>query len=267
MPQLTTRGVIHRGALLGALWLAACSFQNFDSLSNGGTGSLGTAGSAGAATSGTGGDAGSSGAGGAGGSGGNGGTRPDTGGTGGSAGTAGRSGAGGAGPGGPGNGPGGNGSVPTDAGATGNLFADPGFELGHLAWKQFGTTRLTDVPGEGRNGTKALRSDNRADDYAGPSTTIAPPLTEAGAVYRVEGWVRMLEGSASVRMTVKTVCGSDEPAYVTLDTQVVNATDYTLLSANVTVATCTLTEYLVYFEGPDPGVSFYLDDVGLYPVQ
>jgi hypothetical protein len=76
----------------------------------------------------------------------------------------------------------------------------------------------------------------------------------------------MVDTPASVRMTVKTVCGSDEAAYVTLDTQAANETDYTLLSANVTVPTCTLTEYVVYFEGPDPGVSFYLDDVGLYAV-
>jgi hypothetical protein len=211
--------------------------------------------------------AGAGGSSGTGGSGGSGGTPPDIGGAGGSAGTAGRSGAGGSQSGGSGSGNAGNGSVPNDAGVTGNLFPDPGFELGHVGWGPFGTTTIVDVAGEGRNGTKCVEATDRVQAYAGPSRSIKPPFTEPGQTYRVEGWVRAGVGTPTISMTVKTLCDGETEIYTVVNNVAASATEYKELSGNFSVPTCTLTEYVVYFEGPVAGESFYVDDVGLYLVQ
>jgi hypothetical protein len=220
-----------------ALLVSACSLQNFDELSED-NGSLGASGGAAGASSG--GAAGASS-----GAGGN---------AGGPSGASGSMNAGGD--------AGAEGAI--DAGGRLNLLDDPGFEGGHLGWIAFGGSAIVDVAAEGRGGSRCISSINRTQTFEGPSRNIQP-LVEAGGIYWLEAWVRVGTGEQPVSLSLKTVCEGLAESYAPIVSVFAGADDWTQLAGRFTTPTCPLVEFTFYVEGPASGISFYVDDVGLYP--
>jgi hypothetical protein len=247
--------------------VSACSLQDFDALSSGESG-LGASGSGTGGSAGRGGTSGAS----AGGNpaGGDGGTAPGAG--------SGGSGSGGDGNGGAPNGGSGGGNAGgtagtqtlPDGGARLNVLSDPGFEGGHVGWIRFGNADILDVDGEGRDGSRCIHVVNRTVSFEGPASPPLESLLEAGLRYRAEAWVRIEAGSDTVGISLKSVCTETGEDYLQLTTSPVDDTDWSFLAGEFTVpaaAECTLTELRFYIEGPDAGISFYVDDVGLYLVE
>jgi hypothetical protein len=222
-----------------ALLVSACSLQNFDELSDG-LGSRGASG--GASGNGSGGASGN-------------GALPPNGGASGSS-TDGASGSGGMSAGASGD---------ADAGERRNLIPDPGFEAGHQGWIAFGGSAIVDVDSQGREGSRCISSIDRTETFEGPSLDIEA-LVEADATYWLEAWVRVSAGTQRLSLSLKTVCEGLDATYAPIVSDFAGDDEWTELSGQFTTPTCALIEFAFYVEGPASGVSFYVDDVGLYPV-
>ncbi len=156
-----------------------------------------------------------------------------------------------------------------DAGVGPNLFSDPGFEVAHVGWVGFGDSSIVDVVGEGLLGSRCISSVDRTETFEGPSHRLEA-LVQPGESYLVEASVRTGAGAAAMRISLKQACEGSDETYPLVATGSANNADWLHLEGTFTVpaaASCTLTEYLVYIEGPESGVSFFVDDVGLYLAQ
>jgi Carbohydrate binding domain len=150
-----------------------------------------------------------------------------------------------------------------DAGTTLNLLSNPGFEFGHAGWIAFGGSAIVDVEGAGRDGSRCISSVNRSQTFEGPARDIASPVV-GGNNYFLEAWVRMTTGQQPISISVKTACQGQTESYSPIVSGSANADEWTRFAGEFTAPTCALKELRFYVEGPPAGVSFYVDDAGLY---
>jgi hypothetical protein len=252
------------------LTAAACTTVNVDPIpAEGGTGGAlpvagagGTGGSAGASGGGSG---ASSGSGGAGGSGtGSGGTGGSTGGTtgiivvgaGGSA----------------------NGGSDGDAGveqgdgaapAVVNLISNSDFEAGLPPWsaKFGGTLALTTEPVY--RGAHSAKLTGRTEDYQGVFHDITGLITP-GATYTATAFAYTSNGTAAtalLKLTARLLClGLGGETYLTIRSLTSSVTNWSELTGQLPIPTpdaCSVTEAILYVEGPASGFDLYVDDVTL----
>jgi hypothetical protein len=157
-----------------------------------------------------------------------------------------------------------------------NLFADPSFESGKGDWTTLGGAVLVPTASSSHTGEHSLLCAGRTETWEGPAIE-ALPLVERGKTYVVSGWVR-LNGGTSAGLTIvrKAACLSDAGVaetdqsviYGPLGSDLVRNDRWSqVVSTSFTVPDCELSTFLISFEGPRPGESFYLDDVSLTPYE
>lgn len=142
-----------------------------------------------------------------------------------------------------------------------NLIPDGTFESNIGAWFTWDGT-LSRTTSRAHGGVASLVSTNRSGN--GPIARSLLGLVEPGETYQVNFWVSIGNAeSANVNMTRKFSCeGNDEYAWVVNPTPVSDGS-WVQLTGTLAVPSCSLTDALVYVEGPAGGIDLYIDDVSL----
>jgi len=146
----------------------------------------------------------------------------------------------------------------------GNLVTNEGFEYGSAeGWNTSGAA-IGAQSDTVRSGEFAARAANRTANWDGIGQDLTARATN-GAAWTCSGWMR-LEGAASAPVGM-TLLVRDQAGDHYTGIHWTTATDegWIPLSGPVTVNwTGTLELVRLYFEGPDPGIDYLLDDVACY---
>lgn len=146
-----------------------------------------------------------------------------------------------------------------------NLLQNPGFEEGPSRWTLVGNPVLTIVTDQPRSGNFCLHVTSRDTDlWEGPGYRLLS-VVETGATYDFVVWARMETGEAFMGVTHKYRCIQDttEGTYDNVASSVPVGSEWSEITAIVTVPTCELAESLIYLEGAPVGENFYIDDTSL----
>ena len=142
-----------------------------------------------------------------------------------------------------------------------NLLINPDFELGNTTgWTDWGCN-LTATQDQVFSGNYSAFVSNRTQSWQGPVQSLLGVL-EDGKTYTISGWVR-LENSPVEKFGI-TISQTDSNGTKFTAINFSNGYDdqWIFLSGTFTLnVTGNLTRLDVYFEGPAPGVNFYVDDV------
>lgn len=143
-----------------------------------------------------------------------------------------------------------------------NILTNPGFESGITGWQARSCTiSASNTPV--RTGNYSGCSKNRTAAWQGIQQSVLNKMA-IGKTYQISGYVRISAPSDTVKVSVqKTVDGVT--SYTNVGVVTANNSDWTYVSGSYTLnAAGTLTELLVYFEGPASGVKLYVDDAVVY---
>jgi GH35 family endo-1,4-beta-xylanase len=148
-----------------------------------------------------------------------------------------------------------------------NLVTDGGFETGTAGWSSWIGSTLTTSTAQAHSGNQSMLAVGRSStgQFAVYSLT---GKVQTDTTYAVSAWT-YITGAANgtVRLAAKVACQGQSDTYPWLqnNTAVVPGT-WTQLSGNLVIpASCTPTDVAIFFEGTDPSVDVYLDDVKVIP--
>ena len=161
-----------------------------------------------------------------------------------------------------------------------NLITNPDFESGFSPWTAaFGGVMSTTID-QAHTGSQSGRVNSRSAAYQGAHYNLTSAVTP-GATYTVTAFGR-IDGSsapvpasnASLILTARIKCLGLTERYHTIKALTGNDTTWTELSGSLpvpsvptgtpTASSCTVTEILVYLEGPPAGFTIYIDDVSAF---
>jgi hypothetical protein len=144
-----------------------------------------------------------------------------------------------------------------------NILVNPDFENGTTGWNGR-SCQIEAVSTPVHSGSGCAKAFGRTDGWQGISQSILGKMAP-GKTYHISGWVRL--DNAPSDTVIVSIDLRDESGNKYPNVARVTATDsnWTLLSGDFTLsASGTLTGLDVYFEGPAPGVNFYVDDVNVF---
>ncbi|TVZ38845.1 GH35 family endo-1,4-beta-xylanase [Alteromonadaceae bacterium 2753L.S.0a.02] len=149
-----------------------------------------------------------------------------------------------------------------EQGSDTGLLSNPDFESGNTSgWFTWdGTLAIsTDVVYEGSN---ALLLTDRSGEGS-PAATSLMSVLSANTTYNLSLAVTTAGAETSpARAVLKTSCeGEDDQYSWVANTSSIVEGEWTVLSGEIAVPDCTLTDLLLYVEGPGAGVDLYLDNV------
>ncbi len=151
----------------------------------------------------------------------------------------------------------------SDSGSsTGNLITNPDLESGNTSgWTVNGIGTIAVSTAQKHNGSYSLYHTGRTAAWNGPLSNITSQV-QSGQTYNCSGWVRLdNNSSASIVMTIKKVDGNGT-SYTNVATGTGSNSSWVQLSGSYTLTVSgTLNELSIYFEGPDSGINYYVDDV------
>ena len=149
-----------------------------------------------------------------------------------------------------------------------NLLANPGFEVGDATgWVTNWGFNLTADPNEVHDGNYSGLASGRTASWQGAWQSLLG-LMDDGKTYRISGWV-MLQNATSDYVAL-TVAQTDSAGahYHGIDNG--TGTDEQWVHLDGTLALDVvgeLTGLHIYFEGPAPGINFYVDDAAVTEVM
>lgn len=144
-----------------------------------------------------------------------------------------------------------------------NVLVNPGFENGTEGWASRNAT-ITAVATPVHGGAQCAKVAGRSANWQGIKQSLFGKLVE-GVPYRISGWVRLANAS-SARVAVSVEQQDDSgTSYNGVASTTATDGDWAQLSGEFTLhRTGVLAVLDVYFEGPDSGVDFYVDEVSVY---
>jgi len=140
-----------------------------------------------------------------------------------------------------------------------NLLVNPGFEEGTTGWagrsSDFSTSTVS------RSGSYSGYTTNRSSTWQGIKQSLLGKMIP-GETYTISAWIK-LENSSSDQIVATFEQRDDRDVrYIRVDQATGYDSQWTRLSGRFSLDVVgTLTALDVYFEGPAPGINFYLDDV------
>lgn len=140
-----------------------------------------------------------------------------------------------------------------------NILTNPGFERGKEGWADR-TCAIEIVKSPVRSGECAVKVINRLANWQGVKQSVYEKMVD-GKTYKLSGWVRL--DNAKSDLVALTVEQQDDAGtkYIGIANCTANDTGWTYLSGEFTLKITGILSVLdVYFEGPAPGVNFYVDD-------
>ena len=149
------------------------------------------------------------------------------------------------------------------AGGDTNILVNPGFEAGTEGWTDR-VCSIAAVTSPVHSGSHSAKVSGRTATWQGIKQSVWGKMVE-GKPYRISGWVRLANASsATVALSFEQQDDSGTN-YHSIATATVTDRDWVQLSGDFTLrvnGTAAVLE--VYFEGPPPGVDFYVDDASVY---
>jgi glucuronoarabinoxylan endo-1,4-beta-xylanase len=144
-----------------------------------------------------------------------------------------------------------------------NILTNPGFERGKNGWFER-TCAIEAVSSPVHSGTGAIKVINRLMNWQGVKQSIFGKIIE-GKVYKVSGWVR-LDNAKHDTVAISVEQQDDSGTkYIGVARAVATDSAWVQLSGEFTLkVTGTLSVLDMYFEGPAPGINFYVDDAKVY---
>jgi glucuronoarabinoxylan endo-1,4-beta-xylanase len=144
-----------------------------------------------------------------------------------------------------------------------NILVNPGFENGTEGWGGRGC-RIEAVSTPVHSGSGSAKATGRDSNWQGVRQSVFDKMTD-GKTYKIQGWVR-LDNAPSDRVILSVEQQDDGGTnYHNIVSATVTDSNWTLLSGNFTLdVNGGLSVLDAYFDGPNPGVNFYVDDVNVY---
>ena len=151
----------------------------------------------------------------------------------------------------------------TSAYSDNNILTNPGFERGKEGWFDR-TCSIVWVSSPVHNGTGAGKAFQRLMNWQGIKQSIFGKLVP-GKPYKISGWVR-LDNAKNDTVAISVEQQDDAGTkYIGVARAAATDSGWTLLSGEFILrVTGTLAVLDMYFEGPAPGVNFYVDDASVY---
>lgn len=152
-------------------------------------------------------------------------------------------------------------ATPAKAAGT-NLIDNPGFESGTTqSWQSMGTATLAATTAQKNSGTYSALVSGRRDTWNGIAQSLLGKLS-AGKTYNIVGRVRLANSASdSVKISIKQTDANGE-TFTPVSSGPISNSDWTELRGSFTFnPSGTVTELLLYVEGPAASVNFYVDDV------
>ncbi len=156
--------------------------------------------------------------------------------------------------------------VPADPeGTPPNLLANSSFEAGTDGWFGFGIPSVTLGKRE-HTGDNALLASGRTDTWQGPAIDVTS-LVRSGFIYDASAFVSLKhdahDAPEPVQLSAKVTCDGQAPTFITIASGTAQRDDYTSLDGTLTLPLCTITEAILYVQGPPAGVDILIDDAAL----
>jgi glucuronoarabinoxylan endo-1,4-beta-xylanase len=144
-----------------------------------------------------------------------------------------------------------------------NILTNPGFERGKSGWFDR-TCAIEAVSSPVHSGTGAIKVIKRLANWQGVKQSVFGKLVE-GKIYKISGWVK-LDNAKSDTVALSFEQQDDSGTkYIGVARAAVTDSTWVLLSGEFTLnVKGTLSVIDMYFEGPAPGVNFYVDDAKVY---
>lgn len=144
-----------------------------------------------------------------------------------------------------------------------NILTNPGFETGTTAGWNAGGCSIAAVS-VSRSGSYGARVTNRSDTWSGIGQSLMDKISD-GQTCTVTAWVRTENvPEANISLTIHKVDGNGDTWTPVVWSRPCSNTGWTVLSGFYTLnVTGGLTELYMYFEGPEAGINYYLDDASI----
>jgi len=165
--------------------------------------------------------------------------------------------------------------VPADApGTPPNLIANASFEAGTAGWSGFGIPAVT-LDDHEHTGDKALLAGDRTDTWQGPAIDVTS-LVRPGFIYDAsvfasierekhgkQGHHGHHQAPEPVQLSAKVTCDGAAPTFITIASGSATKHEFTALDGTLTLPLCTITEAILYVQGPAADVDLLIDDAAL----
>jgi len=144
-----------------------------------------------------------------------------------------------------------------------NVLVNPGFESGTDGWFDR-TCSIEAVKSPVHSGSGCAKAYNRGANWQGIKQSLFGKMVDE-KTYKLSGWVR-LENAPSDTVTLSVEQQDDSGTnYHNVASVTATDSDWTELSGEFELEVRgSLSVLDVYFEGPAPGVNFYVDDANVY---
>jgi glucuronoarabinoxylan endo-1,4-beta-xylanase len=144
-----------------------------------------------------------------------------------------------------------------------NILVNPGFESGTDGWSGRSCT-IAAVSTPVHSGSGSAKATGRDSNWQGIRQSIFDKMTN-GKTYRISGWAR-LDNAPSAQVALSVEQQDDGGTnYHNVASATATDSNWVQLSGSFTLdVNGTLSVLDVYFEGPAPGVNFYVDDANVY---
>lgn len=144
-----------------------------------------------------------------------------------------------------------------------NVLVNPGFEDGTKGWEGR-SCEIETVTTPVHSGKGSAKAYGRAETWQGIKQSLLGKVSE-GSTYMISGWVKL--ESSDFETIIISIEQTDNSGtnYINVASDTAVKDDWIELSGEFTLnAGGEVTTLDVYFEGPEPNVVFFVDDVNVY---
>lgn len=146
-----------------------------------------------------------------------------------------------------------------------NLLTNGDFEAGFDTWSGYAAGSAQLSTEETFNGTGAGLAFERANTFDGISTELLG-IVEPGKKYEFSGFAKIAAANSDrVQATLFANCAAG-PEFLFISSVQASNQGWVYLTGSLTIPDCDASNYTFYFEGPQPGVNFLVDDASVREV-
>jgi hypothetical protein len=144
-----------------------------------------------------------------------------------------------------------------------NILINPGFEDGTKGWEGR-SCEIEAVTTPVHSGKGSARIHNRTETWQGIKQSLLGKVSD-GSTYVISGWVKLEDSDFETVIISIEQTDDSGTNYINVATDTAVQGEWIELSGEFTLnASGKVTSLDVYFEGPEPNVAFYVDDVNVY---
>jgi hypothetical protein len=141
-----------------------------------------------------------------------------------------------------------------------NIITNGGFENGTDGWMGRGCS-IDAAKEPVHSGSGSARVYGRDADWQGITQSVLGKMKD-GETYKISGWVRLEDANSGTVIVSVEQADDAGTNYINVARAEATNSDWVQVSGEFTLdADGVLTTLDVYFEGPEPGVNFFVDDV------